>query len=56
MILKSLLPQYPELITITIEVITWQNRPLEDLYLKVWIDGIVFKVREGSKVINKTIY
>jgi transposase-like protein len=42
--------------TITNEVITWQNRPLEDLYLIVWMDGIVFKVREGSKVINKTIY
>lgn len=38
------------------EVLTWQNRPLEDLYLIVWMDGIVFKVREGSKVINKTIY
>ncbi len=22
----------------------------------LWMDGIVFKVREGSKVINKTIY
>lgn len=22
----------------------------------VWLDGIVFKVREQSKVINKTIY
>lgn len=41
---------------ITNEVITWQNRPLEDLYLIVWMDGIVFKVRENSKVINKTIY
>lgn len=38
------------------EVISWQNRPLEDLYLIVWMDGIVFKVRENSKVINKTIY
>ncbi|MFI5391926.1 MAG: IS256 family transposase [Bacteriovoracales bacterium] len=38
------------------EVIAWQNRPLEDLYLIVWMDGIVFKVREDSKVINKTIY
>ncbi|MDH0675821.1 IS256 family transposase, partial [Empedobacter sp. GD03861] len=34
----------------------WQNRPLEPVYLIVWMDGIVFKVREGSKVINKTIY
>ena len=41
---------------ITNEVVTWQNRPLEDLYLIVWMDGIVFKVRENSKVINKTIY
>jgi transposase-like protein len=38
------------------EVTAWQNRPLEDLYLIVWMDGIVFKVREDSKVINKTIY
>ncbi len=36
--------------------IAWQNRPLEPIYLIVWMDGIVFKVRESSKVINKTIY
>lgn len=41
---------------ITSEVVTWQNRPLDDVYLIVWMDGIMFKVREGSKVINKTIY
>ncbi len=38
------------------DVIAWQNRPLEAVYLIVWMDGIVFKVRENSKVINKTIY
>lgn len=38
------------------QMIAWQNRPLEDLYLIVWMDGIVFKVRENSKVVNKTIY
>lgn len=38
------------------EVVAWQNRPLDDLYLIVWMDGIVFKVRENSKVINKTVY
>jgi putative transposase len=38
------------------DIISWQNRPLESIYLIVWMDGIVFKVREGSKVINKTIY
>ena len=38
------------------DIIAWQNRPLEPVYLIVWMDGIVFKVRESSKVINKTVY
>lgn len=38
------------------DIIAWQNRPLDDIYLIVWMDGIVFKVREQSKVVNKTIY
>lgn len=41
---------------ITDDIIAWQNRPLEPVYLIVWMDGIVFKVRENSKVINKTVY
>ena len=41
---------------ITSDIIAWQNRVLEPVYLIVWMDGIVFKVRENSKVINKTIY
>ena len=42
--------------TITNDIVAWQNRPLEPVYLIVWMDGIVFKVRENSKVINKTVY
>ena len=38
------------------DITAWQNRPLEPVYLIVWMDGIVFKVRESSKVINKTVY
>jgi len=38
------------------EIIIWQNRPLDPVYLIVWINEIVFKVREGSKEINKTVY
>jgi len=38
------------------QAIEWQNRPLERLYLIVWLDGIVFKVRDNGKVINKTVY
>ena len=41
---------------VTSDIISWQNRPLEPIYLIVWMDGIVFKVRENSKVINKTVY
>lgn len=38
------------------DIVAWQNRPLEPIYLIVWMDGIVFKVRENSKVVNKTVY
>jgi putative transposase len=38
------------------DITVWQNRSLEHIYLIVWMDGIVFKVRENSKVINKTVY
>ncbi len=38
------------------DIIAWQNRPLESTYLVVWMDAIVFKVRENSRVVNKAIY
>tara|TARA_R110002124_G_C8878838_1_gene508276 strand:- start:42 stop:1238 length:1197 start_codon:yes stop_codon:yes gene_type:complete len=38
------------------DITLWQNRPLESVYCIVWMDGIVFKVRESSRVIDKTIY
>lgn len=34
----------------------WQQRPLEPVYFVVWMDGIVFKVRQNGKVQGKTIY
>ena len=34
----------------------WQNRPLKRQYLIVWMDGIMFKVRDGGTVVNKTVY
>lgn len=34
----------------------WQNRPLEPIYFMVWMDGIVMKVRQAGKIINKCIY
>ena len=41
---------------VTNDIVAWQNRPLEPVYLICWMDGIVFKVRENSKVVNKTMY
>lgn len=35
---------------VTQSAIEWQNRPLERLYMVVWMDGIVFKVRESGKL------
>ena len=34
----------------------WQNRPLESVYLTVWMDGIVHKVKQNGKYINKCIF
>jgi len=34
----------------------WQNRPLESVYFTVWMDGIVLKVKQNGKFINKCIY
>jgi transposase-like protein len=41
---------------ILIDVAEWQGRPLDSVYLIVWLDGIVFKVRHANKIINKSIY
>lgn len=38
------------------DVSAWQNRALDPVYLVVWMDGIVFKVRENSRVIEKAVY
>lgn len=34
----------------------WQQRALEPVYFAVWMDGIMLKIREDSKVINKCVY
>jgi len=34
----------------------WQQRALEPVYFAIWMDGIVIKIREDKKVINKCIY
>jgi len=38
------------------EIKQWQQRPLENVYFVVWLDGIVVKVRHNGRVQGKTIY
>jgi putative transposase len=37
-------------------IVEWQSRPLDAIYPIVILDGIVFKVRKESLVINKCLY
>ncbi|EPL7543779.1 IS256 family transposase [Klebsiella pneumoniae] len=36
--------------------VEWQNRPLDSLYPIVYLDCIVIKVRQDSRVINKSVF
>lgn len=38
------------------EVNEWQNRPLDGIYPIVYFDGIIFKSRKDSQIINKCVY
>ncbi|WP_411569896.1 IS256 family transposase, partial [Pectobacterium cacticida] len=38
------------------QVVEWQNRPLDSLYPIVYLDCIVLKVRQDSRVINKSVF
>jgi putative transposase len=38
------------------EVNEWQNRPLDAVYPIIYFDGIVFKSRKDSQIINKCVY
>ena len=42
--------------TILEDIKEWQQRPLDPVYFIVWMDGIIFKIRQNGKVQNKTIY
>jgi len=41
---------------VLVDIEEWQRRPLDSTYLIVWMDGIVFKVRQENKIINKSVY
>ncbi|GCJ35817.1 transposase [Escherichia coli] len=37
-------------------MVEWQNRPLDAIYPIVYLDCIVLKVRQDSRVINKAVF
>lgn len=41
---------------VMVDIEQWQKRPLDSHFLIVWMDGIVFKVRQDNKIINKAVY
>jgi transposase-like protein len=49
-----------ELTAITDKIIPamreWQNRPLESLYVLLWLDGIYYKVRHKGRVVTRVLY
>lgn len=49
-----------ELTAITDKVIPamreWQSRPLESLYVLLWLDGIYYKVRHEGRVVTRVLY
>ncbi|HFC9864601.1 TPA: IS256 family transposase, partial [Escherichia coli] len=38
------------------QVVEWQNRPLDAIYPIVYLDCIVLKVRQDSRVINRAVF
>ena len=38
------------------EVSAWRNRPLEEVYPIVYLDALVAKMREGGRVVKKSLY
>lgn len=36
--------------------IEWQNRPVDTVYLIIYLDCIVLKIRQNKRVINKSMY
>ena len=38
------------------EVVAWQNRPLEEVYPVLFMDGLVVSIRSEGKIVKHTIY
>lgn len=50
----SLISKVTEVVWETVQA--WQTRPLEAVYPIVYLDGLVVKIRQDNRVINKTVH
>lgn len=41
---------------VLVDILDWQNRPLEEIYPILYLDCIVVKVKQDKRVINKSVY
>ena len=42
--------------SVLVDVLEWQNRPLDEIYPILYLDCIVVKVRQDKRIINKSVY
>jgi putative transposase len=38
------------------KIIEWQYRPLDEVYISIYLDSIAVKIRKDKCVINKAVY
>ena len=50
----SVISQVPE--AVKEKVILWQNRPLDEIWPIVYLDGIVIKAHQDKQVVKKTVH
>lgn len=41
---------------VLVDILDWQNRPLDEIYPILYLDCIVVKVKQDKRVINKSVY
>jgi transposase-like protein len=51
---KSTISRFTDLLLPKIE--KWRNRPLDDFYFVLWMDGIHIKVKENHRLVSKCVY
>ena len=38
------------------ELRQWQNRALDDVYTIIWLDAVLYKIKENGRYVKKAVY